>query len=128
MSDAKILVCDDSQEIVTYVTGLLTELGYTNIHSTTNPLQAFDMVQNPPGDGNFNLVISDQVMPECKGTELLGKIRKIYSKQELPFILLTSDNSRQSVMQLVAGGGNSYIVKPVAKETLSTKVSQVLAG
>ena len=128
MKDDKILVCDDSQEIVVYVTNLLTELGYTNIHSTTNPLKAFEMVQNPPGGEKFKLVISDQVMPECKGTELLGKIRKIYNKQELPFILLTSDNSRQSVMQLVAGGGNSYIVKPVAKETLNIKVSQVLGS
>jgi PleD family two-component response regulator len=126
MSDVKILVVDDSQDIVIHVTSLLKELGYNNLHSTTNPLEAFEMVQNPPGGDPFKLVISDQVMPECKGTELLGKIRKTFTKDQLPFILLTSDNSRQSVMQLVAGGGNSYIVKPVAKETLSTKIAEVL--
>jgi len=72
----RILVIDDEELNVDVVTRVLAGLGYSVVGTTTAG-DALKAVKEEP-DG-FDLVLSDQLMPEMNGTDLARKIRKIKS-------------------------------------------------
>lgn len=56
------------------------------------------------------------------GLELIVKLREIYTKQDLPIILNTSNNRRENIKQAIEAGISDYIVKPFTAELLAAKV------
>ena len=74
------------------------------------------------GDHDVDLVLLDIMMPRLSGYDVCGEIRKTRSVEELPVIFLTA---RDQVSDLVAGfnsGANDYLVKPVSKQELLSRV------
>ncbi|QTD51507.1 protein kinase [Sulfidibacter corallicola] len=64
-------------------------------------------------EGSFDLVLLDIMMPGTSGLEVLVQVRKKYSKNELPIIMVTSKGDSQDVVEALGLGANDYIIKPV---------------
>jgi CheY-like chemotaxis protein len=58
-----------------------------------------------------DLVLSDIMMPEISGLELLRRIREKYSKEALPVILVTGLDDSKQILQAIALGANDFMVK-----------------
>ena len=72
MSGATVLVADDDQGIRTVLTQALGRAGY-EVRTTSNAATLWRWVS----DGDGDLVITDVVMPDENGLDLLPRIRKM---------------------------------------------------
>ncbi len=79
----------------------------------------------------FNLITLDISMPEMDGTEVLQRIRNIEKAEMLSgdeavkIIMVTSQSDKDTVINCVRSGCNSYIAKPFNRETVSDKLSEI---
>ena len=73
MSRPKILVVDDEPSVLRLVSNSLSARGY-EVHAAGSPVQALDLVKTTP---SFDLVVSDIIMPEICGPELIRRIKQM---------------------------------------------------
>jgi len=71
----------------------------------------------------WDLVISDVMMPEMSGYELTRLIRHKYALTELPILLLTARSQPEDVQHAFACGANDYVRKPMDANEIRSRVS-----
>jgi two-component system OmpR family response regulator len=76
------------------------------------------------GDGPFDVLIIDRMLPGCDGLSLLAQLRA--RGVETPALFVTAMGSVADRVAGLHGGGDDYVVKPVDADELSARV-QVLA-
>ena len=72
-------------------------------------------------------ILADWNMPNCDGLTLLKKVRTLPNHQHTPFIMLTTENSRESVLEAIRTGVSAYLVKPISPEILQKRLGEVFA-
>jgi len=117
----RILFVDDEPAIVNASRSILTSLGY-NVTTETESTKALEKFQ--ASADAFDLVITDQTMPDITGVELAQAM--LQQRPELPIILCTGYTSAISVDEVYARGIKSFLLKPLKKRILAEKVRQVL--
>jgi len=117
----RILLVDDDEPIANLGRRVLESLGY-QVVAMTDPVEALRVFQRRPR--SFDLLITDVMMPEMPGDELVRKIQKI--RPELPVVLCSGYTNRVSVEKAQAMGISAFLMKPVLKRTLAETVRQVL--
>ena len=118
--DSRILIVDDEQSIRLTFEMFLAREGYGPITTASTFDEALVAIQKQ----KFDLIISDIVLEERKGTDLLHAIRK--SGIECPVVMITGFPNLDSAADAVRFGAFDYISKPVNKETLLRFVRQAL--
>ncbi|NLO71323.1 MAG: response regulator [Porphyromonadaceae bacterium] len=73
-----------------------------------------------------DLIISDQMMPNMNGFELLEAVRSDFQISHIPFIMLTAKTDEESRIKSLQLGANAYITKPFNKKHLIARVDQLL--
>jgi len=71
---------------------------------------------------DVRFVITDWMMPEMNGLELVKKIREANEKPYCYIILLTAKNDKNEIVEGISGGADDYVVKPFHKEELAVRV------
>ena len=74
-----------------------------------------------------DIVVTDQMMPEMSGTEMLQHIRNDFRISHIPVIILTAKNNEEDKIKAINMGANAYITKPFNKEYLIARVEQLLS-
>ena len=98
----RILVVDDDEEIREY---LKQELGiYYKVVTACNGVEAYQIALKQ----RIDLIISDVVMPEMDGFELLKKTRGNANISHIPFVLLTSQTESDSRLKGWNVGADAY--------------------
>lgn len=116
-----ILFVDDEPEIVKLQSHLLASLGYRPV-VTDNAVEALNLFRNCPE--RFDLVITDQVMPDLSGTDLARQIHQTHPNQ--PVLLCTGFSENFSPEQLTAVGIMAVLRKPVTRRDLAFAIRNVL--
>ena len=105
MSTSTILVADDDQAIRTVLTRALARKGH-NVRSTGNAATLWGWIN----DGEGDLVITDVVMPDENGLELLPRIRK--TRSNLRVIVMSAQNTLLTAVKAAERGAFEYLPKP----------------
>jgi len=116
-----ILLIDDEHILVEMGKSMLEQLGYT-VTVQTSSLAALAIFQNNPAQ--FDVVITDQTMPEMTGSDLAQRLLQI--QPDLPIILCTGYSSIISEEQALSLGIKGFALKPLTKKDLSTLLRMVL--
>lgn len=74
----------------------------------------------------WDLVISDVMMPNMSGYELTRHIRKLYTLSELPVLLLTARSRIEDITAGFDAGANDYVSKPVDTVELQARVESLI--
>ena len=121
-----ILIVDDEPVNLQVLENYLTMENY-NIIKMTNGKAALSAINRAAEtDNSFDLVILDVMIPGISGLEVCRQIRKNYTGDILPIIMLTAKNR---VSDLVAGlnaGANDYLAKPFHKEELLARIRALM--
>ena len=117
----RILVVDDEGMIVRLNKALFERLGYA-VTATTDSREALELIRRHPNQ--FDLIVTDQSMPNLSGAELAREVLKI--KSTIPIILCTGYSSAVSEKEALAIGIKKYVFKPVDLTTLAQIIRQVL--
>ena len=97
---------------------------YYNIFTAKNGKEALCILDNT----NVHLIISDIMMPEMDGLELLKQIRSMDKYSHIPIILLTAKTTVQSRMEGLKLGADAYIEKPFSTSLLIAQISNLLSN
>jgi CheY-like chemotaxis protein len=123
----RILVADDEAFSLSIVARMLREMGCSDLLSADGGPRAFNMLQSdlPPG---VKLAVVDFNMPEINGLQLLKLIRmgKFAVPRDLPVVMLTGTADGGLVSVAVALDVGAFVVKPVSKAMLGTRLAKVL--
>ena len=117
-----ILLIDDEVTIVNMLSEILESRGY-RVQSVTNSLDALKMFKMQPN--LYDLVITDQTMPNLTGGELAKELLAI--RADIPIILCTgfSESLNEDLAKKI--GIREYLMKPVIIEELNDKIRAALA-
>ena len=116
-----ILLIDDEAAVIDVLREGLARLGY-KVTASQDSGEAFQLFcANPNG---FDLVITDQTMPNLTGTDLAGKILKI--RRDIPVILCTGFSSMVDEESALAMGIRHFVMKPVELAELARLVRTAL--
>ncbi|MEA1921856.1 MAG: PAS domain S-box protein [Pseudomonadota bacterium] len=117
----RVLMVDDEGAILNLHREVLQRLGY-QVTATTDSREALALIRSHPAQ--FDLIISDQSMPDHSGAELARESLK--TNPTMPFILCTGYSSVFSEKEALAIGIKKYLKKPIAIKELAGAVRQVL--
>ena len=115
--DNYILIVDDNETNLNLLTRYLLRSGDYNVTSAQSGAEAIHLINTQ----NFDLVLLDLIMPNISGIDVLKTIRKKYSLQELPVIILTAKDEKEAAVETFQEGANDYVVKPVDVKILKAR-------
>ncbi len=117
---AKILVADDDRAIRTVLTQALGRLGH-DVRTTGNAATLWRWVEEGEGD----LVITDVVMPDENGLDLVPRIRKL--RPDLRIIVMSAQTTLLTAVKATERGAFEYLPKPFDLKALVNSVDRALA-
>lgn len=121
--NTRILVVDDMSSLRDLLKAYLHRLGFKQVTEAVDGRDAYQTLISGKAAGNaFDLVISDWNMPNLSGIELLKLVRAVPEWKNLPFLLLTTENEKDRVIEAVMAQVSNYIVKPVEEKVLEEKL------
>ncbi|MDR3522440.1 MAG: nitrogen regulation protein NR(I) [Acidocella sp.] len=100
-----ILIADDDRSIRTVLTQALGRSGY-QVRATASAATLWRWVE----DGEGDLVITDVIMPDENGLDLVPRIRRI--RPELPVIVMSAQSTLTTAVQAAQRGAFDYLPKP----------------
>ncbi len=125
IQELSFLVVDDDDHHRESAVKILKDLGAGQIHIEKNGRTAWDFICAHPNE--IDIVLCDWIMPEMTGLDLYHKI--LESGDHLGgivFIMLTSIESKTSVLEAVENGVHGYVIKPVNQKHILKQIQQAL--
>jgi putative two-component system response regulator len=116
---AKIMVVDDEPSIRHLVSRLLEKQGY-DCQACASAVEAIKKIDA----GACDLVVSDIMMPDMTGIELLAQIKKAYP--DIAFIMLTAIDDQETAVRTLQLGAFGYVIKPFENNELTINVVNAL--
>lgn len=109
ISGSKILVVDDSEPTRKLVKLYLTKEGFKVTECNSGQEALSLLLLNP---GTFDLIITDQNMPEMTGDEFCFKARSLLGLKNIPILFLSGDSEKKDIKKIYDSGASDYILKP----------------
>jgi two-component system nitrogen regulation response regulator GlnG len=120
MTESVILVADDDRAIRTVLSQALGRAGH-HVRTTGNAATLWRWVS----DGEGDLVITDVLMPDGNGLDLIPQIRK--RRPDLRVIAMSAQNTLLTAVKAAERGAFEYIPKPFDLNELLSTVSRALS-
>lgn len=115
----KILIAEDEENIRVLLRDFLEDAGYQVIEAVDG-MEAIDLFMEK---NDFDLVITDIMMPNYNGYELCKEIRK---SSKVPIIMLTAKNTENDELFGFGEGADEYIKKPFSPSVLVARVNAII--
>ena len=112
----KILLVEDDGFLLRTISDYLSTRGM-EVQTASNGREAINYLSASP----FDLILTDIIMPEMDGIELLKHVRK--RMPDLPVIIITSSDDINYSIEALRSNANDYILKPVSMEELATRIA-----
>ena len=103
MSKERILIVDDEKNIVSSLTGILSDEGY-EISTTGDGVEALEIIQKDPPD----LVLLDIWLPGMDGIEFAKRLRANSETKNIPIIMLTAKSDEDNKIKGLDVGADDY--------------------
>jgi len=108
--DLPILVVDDEEINVRLLDAVLRGVGYTNVITTTDPLEAIGLFERHAPE----LVLLDLHMPGLGGLDLMSRLRSLDEHASaVPCIVHTAHVTQDAKERALAAGATDFLVKPL---------------
>ena len=116
---SRILVVEDDQEMRSLLSEDLREAGH-DVLAAASGGEALELL----GATEVDVVVTDQMMPGMKGSQLLEELR--LREPELPVVIITAFGSIESAVLAIKAGAYHYVAKPFAMAELRATVASAL--
>jgi CheY-like chemotaxis protein len=118
-----ILIVDDEEPIREVMLGILEDAGYT-IRAARDGKEASQFISQ----GSFDLIVTDLVMPEKEGLELIKEVRRDHPAIRIVAISGAVGNVKETFLSMARAFGADFILaKPFSLEDLLHTVEQALS-
>jgi PAS domain S-box-containing protein len=121
--EGRILFVDDEKPLTDIGREMLESIGF-EVVTRTSSIEALEAFKFKAGD--FDLIITDQSMPNMTGMEFAREVLKI--RPDIPIILCTGFSDAVSYERLQDIGIGDFIMKPILKHDLMASIGRLLSG
>ncbi len=116
-----VLLVDDEEALVRLGEEMMAQLGYEPVGFTSSAA-ALESFRRAPR--RFDIVITDEAMPEMTGSELVREIRRI--RPDVPVVLMTGYVSASLVARARLAGIDEVLGKPLVSREIARSVAAAL--
>ena len=121
MSDSKILVVDDEEDILELLRFNLSHEGF-QVSCAVSGEEALKKVKIEPPD----LILLDLMLPGLDGLEVARVLKSQASTKEIPIVMLTAKGEEADIVKGLEVGADDYITKPFSRKVLTARIKAVL--
>jgi two-component system chemotaxis response regulator CheY len=118
--NSHFLIVDDSVHMRNIIADSLKQLGFGDITMAESVKEAESKMASM--ERPVDIILCDINMPGETGIDFLKKIRTNEKYKDLPFLLITTDTQKGSVVNALMSGVSNYIVKPFNLEGLTQRL------
>ena len=116
----KVCAVDDSRMILSIYRSVLNELGYEP-QLFNNPETALAWLR----ENRVKFVCTDLNMPEMTGIDLTRALRTVYTSDQLPIIMVTTQGDSHDHREAMAAGVNAIAIKPFDAASLRLAIAAI---
>lgn len=118
----KILVVDDMFSMRQVLMHMLGGLGYTHLDEAANGIEALKKLRAK----DYDLLITDLHMPNLDGKQLLEKVRSDKRLVTLPVLMVSCEDDRKKITDIITSKVDGFIIKPFNIEMLEKNLKRVI--
>ncbi|MAT68561.1 MAG: hybrid sensor histidine kinase/response regulator [Planctomycetaceae bacterium] len=115
----RVLIAEDNALMRRMLVRTLEEWGY-EVAAAANGERAWRLFQQQP----FQLLLTDWVMPETDGLELIRRIRSSDYRRYVYILLLTALSEKSDLVEGMEAGADDFLVKPVDHDELRVRLRE----
>ena len=119
MPKERILIVDDEKNIVSSLTGILSDEGY-EVAETGDGVEALEIIQADPPD----LVLLDIWLPGMDGIEVLKTVKAYHP--EIEVLIMSGHGTIETAVKATKLGAQDFIEKPFSLERITQSIKEVL--
>ncbi len=117
---ASILIVDDQQANVMLLQELLSDTGYNNVTSTTDPHTVCEMHRS----NHYDLILLDLEMPGKDGFEVMDDLKTMQIDDYIPILVITAQPDHK--LRALSSGAKDFIAKPLDLVEVKTRIHNML--
>ena len=121
MISRKILVVDDDSTSRRLMSHILNREGY-DVATASDGVEALELMADDPAE----ILITDRMMPNMDGVELLKAVRQSPIYGHIPVIIVTANSDARDQPEAEAAGATAFLTKPVGSTELLATVQRAL--
>ncbi|WP_374261002.1 HD domain-containing phosphohydrolase [Zoogloea sp.] len=120
-----IAIVDDTPLNLTLIQALVRKLTPpgTEIVTFTSPIEGLQWC----GDNEPDLIIVDYMMPDLNGIEFIETVRKHYTSDTVPILMVTAAHEKEVRYESLTAGANDFLTKPIDRHEFDPRVRTMLA-
>ena len=119
MPKARVLAVDDQRYFRELIEGLLCDEGY-EVQTASSGEEALHILERE----DFDIILTDLVMPGIDGSELVARIKERIPEQEI--VMVTGVVDVKSAVEAMKQGATDYILKPFDRKVLVRSLEKIL--
>ena len=123
-TDALVMMVDDEPLTVDVTRVHLLDAGYSRFVSTTDSLQAMDMIERTQPD----VLLLDLIMPGLSGLDILARMESANLLRYVPTIMLTGSRDPSNKLKALSLGVTEFLMKPLDASELVLRLRNTLAA
>lgn len=112
MSDLRILVVEDEEVMRDRLVDMLYRAGASQVDGQSDASGARESFAK----NTFEIILLDLGLPDGNGHELMEEFKAARTNQHI--VLVTADDSIDSIQKAISAGANGYVVKPYSQEKI----------
>ena len=117
-----VLVVEDDPDVLKLITRVLEKEDF-EVLTAINGQEGLLLANSRPRP---HLIISDVMMPDMDGLEMVREIKEDPATKRLPVIFLTAKDTPSDIIEGIKAGAKHYLTKPFRVPDLVAKVRTVL--
>ncbi|MGE5515882.1 MAG: response regulator [Bacteroidota bacterium] len=119
-----ILLAEDSVLMRSLVRDMLRPAGRFVVVDAADGTEALEILRRQP----VNMVLSDWNMQPMNGLQLLHAMRAEPELAAIPFVMMTGEQTPQTVTHAVAAGVAGFLTKPFGREQLAKVITRIITS
>ena len=120
IKNAKILIVDDQESNINLLDQMLSQAGYTNVSSTTNPQEVCALHRK----NQYDLILLDLQMPVMDGFQVMEGLKTNHADPYLPVLVLTAQPGHK--LQALLAGAKDFVSKPFDMVEVLTRIGNMI--
>lgn len=119
----KILYVEDEMLMQNIVDKILSREGYL-VDVASNGKEAMEKLNENNFD--YNLIITDIMMPYSNGFEILSKIKNQNTEKKIPVIVVSSVGNEDAILEAFKLGADDFLKKPIMAGELLIRIKRLI--
>lgn len=117
----KILIVDDSPPMRKIIMNAFHDEGINDTIEAGDGVEALSKLTK-----DIDIIVTDWNMPNMDGITLIKEVRKKPEFKNTLIMVVTTEGSKEQVIEAIKSGANNYVVKPFTKPFMKQKIQQML--